>query len=54
MRYDSEERIIAAERVSPIVAYVPRAALDAIGGFPPINWFSDDLMCFDLLRAGVM
>jgi hypothetical protein len=52
MRYDSEERILAAERVSPILAYVPRQALGEIGGFPPINWFSDDLMCFDLIRKG--
>jgi hypothetical protein len=51
-RYDSEDRVLAAERISPIAAYLPRAALDAIGGFPPLNWFSDDLMCWDLLRRG--
>lgn len=51
-RFDSEARILAAERVSPILAYVTREALDAIDGFPPLDWFSDDLMCWDLLQRG--
>lgn len=52
MRYDTECRVLPAARVSPIVGYIAREALDAIGGFPPINWFSDDLMCWDLARRG--
>lgn len=52
MRYDSEERILACDRVSPILGYISRGALDDIGGFPPINWYSDDLMCWDLRRKG--
>ncbi|MDQ7087772.1 MAG: hypothetical protein Q9Q13_07930 [Acidobacteriota bacterium] len=52
MRYDSEDKIIGVNRISPVCAYIPRAALEAIGGFPPINWFSDDLMCWDLAQKG--
>ena len=52
MRYDSESKIVGVNRISPVCALIPRAALDAIGGFPPINWFSDDLMCWDLARKG--
>ena len=52
MRYDTEDRILPAARGSPVAAYVRRSALDDIGGFPPINWYSDDLMCFDLLERG--
>ncbi len=51
-RFESESRILAAERISPILAWISREALDAIGGFPPLNWFSDDLMCWDLLQKG--
>ena len=40
LRYDSEDRILPAARVSPIVAWISRDALDAIGGFPPLNWYS--------------
>ena len=52
MRYDSENKIIGVNRISPVCAYMPRTALEAIGGFPPINWFSDDLMCWDLAQKG--
>lgn len=37
--------------LSPIFAYISRAAFEAVK-FPPINWFSDDVMCEDLLRLG--
>ncbi len=52
VRWTTEQSILAAERVSPIAAWIERRALREIGGFPPINWFSDDLMCFDLSRRG--
>ncbi len=52
MRWSTEQTILAADRVSPIAAWIERRALEEIGGFPPINWFSDDLMCFDLARRG--
>lgn len=50
--FESEGRILPLARVSPILARIERAALEAIGGFPPINWFSDDLMCYDLMKSG--
>ena len=52
LRFDSEGRVIASDRISPIAAYLERSALEAIGGFPPLHWFSDDLMCFDLKQKG--
>ena len=52
LRFDSEGRVIPSDRISPIAAYLERAALEDIGGFPPLHWFSDDLMCFDLKRKG--
>ena len=37
--------------VSPIFAYVSKAAYKA-AQFPPLNWYSDDVMCEDLNAAG--
>lgn len=37
--------------LSPILAWVSKEAFEA-SRFPPINWFSDDVMCLDLLRQG--
>lgn len=37
--------------LSPILAWVSKEAFEA-SQFPPINWFSDDVMCLDLLRQG--
>lgn len=37
--------------VAPILAWISRAAfLDA--PFPPINWYSDDIQCYDLMQKG--
>jgi len=37
--------------VSPIFAYLSKAAYRA-APFPPLNWYSDDVMCEDLIAAG--
>lgn len=37
--------------VSPILAYVPKAAFEA-ARFPPLNWYSDDVWCLDLMKQG--
>jgi hypothetical protein len=37
--------------VSPIFAYLSKVAYRA-APFPPLNWYSDDVMCEDLLAAG--
>ncbi|GEM_PF-1376481 len=50
--YNSEQTVIETDRVSPILAWTSKTALDAIGGFPPLHWFSDDLMCWDWQQKG--
>ena len=49
-KFPSEAHIKMAEEVSPIFAYITK---DAFGeGFPPLNWYSDDVHCRDLLERG--
>ena len=46
------ERVLKqVDRLSPIFAYVSKKAFEA-AQFPPLNWYSDDVMCEDLLAAG--
>ena len=40
-----------AERVSPIFAWMPKAAFET-ARFPPLNWYSDDVLCEDLREHG--
>ena len=46
-----EGRLKEVPVLSPILAWVPKEAFDLVK-FPPINWFSDDVMCLDLLKEG--
>jgi hypothetical protein len=39
-----------AEEVSPIFAYINKEAFGE--GFPPLNWYSDDVHCRDLINRG--
>ena len=49
-KFPSESHIKMAEEVSPIFAYISK---DAFGeGFPPLNWYSDDVHCRDLINKG--
>jgi sulfur transfer complex TusBCD TusB component (DsrH family) len=49
-KFSSENFIRMAEEVSPIFAYITK---DAFGeGFPPLNWYSDDVHCRDLIERG--
>lgn len=49
-KYPSEGLIRVAQEVSPIFAWVSK---DAFGeGFPPLNWYSDDVHCQDARRRG--
>jgi hypothetical protein len=47
LRFASERNIIQASVIAPICAWIHR---DAWVDFPPINWFSDDVQCFDIKR----
>ena len=46
-----EPHIIKCECVSPLFAYISKEAF-VKAKFPPINWFSDDVMCKDLEKLG--
>jgi hypothetical protein len=50
--YDSEQGIFQVDMVVPVAAWVEHAVFDSVGGFPPTNWFADDLICWDLVNAG--
>lgn len=39
------------DRVSPIFAYISKTAYSVVQ-FPPLNWYSDDVMCEDLSAHG--
>lgn len=46
-----ENDVFAVEVVAPVFAYLSKEAFEA-AQFPPLNWFSDNLMCMDLLEKG--
>ncbi|WP_369054159.1 glycosyltransferase family 2 protein [Kineococcus terrestris] len=52
VQFTSEARIVQAEMIVPVAALVRHDVFDATGGFPPTNWFADDLVCWDLARRG--
>ncbi len=52
MAFDSEQTIIAVDMVVPVAALVRHDVFDSVGGFPPTNWFADDVFCWDLANAG--
>lgn len=43
--------IYRADRVSPLFCWISKEAFSLVK-FPPINWWSDDVMCEDLNRLG--
>jgi hypothetical protein len=48
-RYETENSIIETDVIAPICAYIQKS--DWID-FPPLNWYSDDVNCLDLQKAG--
>ena len=50
-RWKSEDAIKPVDVISPIFAYLSAKAF-AECRFPPINWFSDDVICADLREKG--
>ena len=46
-----EQNIIQCQVVSPLLAYISKEAFSK-AKFPPINWFSDDVICKDLEKFG--
>jgi hypothetical protein len=49
--YDTENTVFRSERVSPFCAYLSRQASDICGAVD-LEWYSDDIACFDLVNAG--
>jgi hypothetical protein len=52
LAFETERTIIRAEMIVPVAAWIRHTVFDSVGGFPPINWFSDDICSWDLARAG--
>jgi hypothetical protein len=50
-KFPWEDCICPMHEVSPIFGYISRQAW-AVAKFPPLNWYSDDVHCRDLLAAG--
>lgn len=50
-RFKSESFIRETDIVAPIFAYISRDAWQH-GRFGPLNWYSDDASCLDLVRKG--
>lgn len=50
-RWRSEGVVKQMPVIAPIFAWMPRAAFEAVQ-FPPITWWSDDIICEDLVKAG--
>ena len=52
LNFDSEANILRAEMIVPVAAWVRHDVFDSVGGFPPTNWFADDICSWDMVRAG--
>ena len=50
--YETEGQIFAVDMVVPVAAWIRHETFDAVGGFPPTNWFADDVCCWDLINRG--
>lgn len=51
LKWASEDFIIETDVVPPIFAYLSREAFQT-AQFPPINWYTDNVICDDLTKAG--
>ena len=51
LRYQSESSIKETSVIAPIFAAISKKAWD-VAKFPSINWYSDNIICGDLAKAG--
>jgi hypothetical protein len=51
LKYESEDHIKEVGVIAPIFAYISKQAFD-VARFPSTNWYSDNIMCDDLSKAG--
>jgi hypothetical protein len=52
INYGSEQTIFATDMIVPVAAWIKHEVFDRVGGFPPTNWFADDVCCWDLVNLG--
>lgn len=48
-RFETEDKILRAEVIAPICGWVSK---EGWVDFPPINWYSDDIQCLDMMSKG--
>ena len=51
LKYESEDHIKEVGIIAPIFAYISKQAFD-VSRFPSTNWYSDNIICDDLSKAG--
>jgi hypothetical protein len=51
LKWASEDHIKQVGVIAPIFAYINKQAFD-VARFPSVNWYSDNIMCDDLSKAG--
>lgn len=51
LKYESEDHIKEVGVIAPIFAYVSKQAFET-ARFPSTNWYSDNIICDDLSKAG--
>ena len=51
VKYESEDHIKETGVIAPIFAYVSKQAFET-ARFPSVNWYSDNIICDDLSKAG--
>lgn len=51
LKYESEDHIKEVGVIAPIFAYISKQAFE-VARFPSTNWYSDNIMCDDLSKAG--
>lgn len=51
LKWESEDCIIETDVIAPVFAYLSREAFQT-AQFPPLNWYSDNVMCYDLSYHG--
>lgn len=51
LRWDSESKIKETDVIAPIFGSISKEAWN-VAKFPSTNWYSDNIICHDLLKAG--
>lgn len=52
LRWASESDVKRVESVAPIFCIIDRDAYVKSGGFPPCNWYSDNILCEEMKKTG--